>query len=315
MRGLQHHSAEKPQSVLVTGASGFIGMHVVRHLLLCGTPVIALVRTATSAERLQRAFSKSAITPSLLIITVDLHDRRAMTTAIQDIKPKACIHAAWDVHQPDYHNDAVNQRWVQSSIALFQALQHNDCSWMGVVGTCIEPAAGERASCRYAAAKSTLRHRLFELAMHDAMPVNVCWWRLFQPFGPEEPSHRFIPGMIQAFQRRDFFEVRNASAVRDFIHVDDVASAITASLKSNVTGVFDLGTGHGHRLGDVAQHIALRFNAIHLLHASQPTAHPTTFIADPQPLMSACNWRVKHNLHDALDEMLLHQAMSFKAVA
>lgn len=310
---------ESASAVLVTGASGFIGSQIVRQMLEEGTSVIALVQSISTDRAKCLSAMRPAVGGALQMLACDLHDRQAISHLISQFRPSACIHAAWDVRKTGYRADAMNQRWVQSSLHLFDSLRRYGCKWIGTLGTCIEPGDGQRPVDRYAAAKSTLRHRMFELA-HAAKvspaPMNVCWWKLFQPYGPAEPDHRFVPSMIDALRRPRLFAVRNPNDVRDFIHVDDVACCIIKSYKSKLSGVFELGTGIGHRLADLAEIVAEQLDALDCLQLDQPLHHdPSSLIADIANLTRALSWKPQHDLRTSLIDLVRKSAEDLKAAA
>ena len=104
-------------------------------------------------------------------------------------------------------------------------------------------------------------YRLIELASFDRdRAMALCWWKLFQPHDPGEPA-TVDSDADRVVATASAFEIHNPYDVRDFIHVDDVASAIVASLASNLSGVFDLGTGAGHSIADVAEFVARELDA------------------------------------------------------
>ena len=310
-------NSDVPESVLVTGAAGFVGSRVVQQLLDRGRPVVALVRS-TPCERLAQVSSVVRnLAAQIEVVACDLHNTQATAGVIERTKPSACIHAAWDVRSANYRHDGANQRWVKSSLCLFNALRSNGCRWIGVIGTCVEPRDREAPTCRYSAAKSTLRHRLIELASFDRdRAMALCWWKLFQPYGPGEPAQRLIPTLVASLQQRQRFEIHNPYDVRDFIHVDDVASAIVASLASNLSGVFDLGTGAGHSIADVAEFVARELDARDLLHfdTGAPGAGPA-LIANSQDLMAALSWKPQRELQSAIADLIDDLPADLKAVA
>jgi nucleoside-diphosphate-sugar epimerase len=163
---------------------------------------------------------------------------------------------------------------------------------------------------------------MFEIAgQHsktDAM--RVCWWKLFQPYGPDELPQRLVPSLIDSLLHRRIFEVQSPHDVRDFIHVDDVAGAVCASMAHRVGGTFDVGTGVGHRVGEIAELVAELLNADPLITLndavdSSRLHKPTLHIAHPQPLMAACDWQPIVDLRMGMARLIEKAQRKLKAIA
>jgi dihydroflavonol-4-reductase len=79
-------NARAPQPVLVTGASGFIGQHLVRQLIECGCRMSCLVRTTSRIDELRSA--------SAQLITGDVTDRSGMRRALEASQARIVFHLA-----------------------------------------------------------------------------------------------------------------------------------------------------------------------------------------------------------------------------
>jgi nucleoside-diphosphate-sugar epimerase len=251
----------------------------------------------------------------------DLLDRAGVKFVIDEHRPRACIHCAWDVARDDYLHSAENQRWTAASLHLAQSLKQAGCSWLGVCGTHLEPVDRCPPCNRYAAAKSTLRHRLFDLASAPPSPgMRICWWRIFQPYGPGERASRFIPSMLDALSRGRRFLVRQPQAQRDFIHARDVAAAIATSLENQSSGVFDVGSGHVQPLRDVAMLAARICDRPDLMdfaaldEGSNRDGHLAA-CADIAALQSSTGWRPRVSLEAGLRDLAQQHTSFLRATA
>lgn len=295
--------------VMLTGASGFIGSHVLRALAQRDVRAIAVVRPESRSST-----SRAVHACAANVVECDLLNPMSVEAVVTAHRPSACIHAAWDVARPDYLTHPDNQRWVQASLHLASCLKANGCRWLGVVGTYLEPTGSAQPPNRYAAAKVTFRHRLTELAGES---MSVCWWRLFQPYGPGERESRLIPSMLKSFGLGMRYLVKQPEARRDFIHVEDVAAAIIQSFERSIGGLFDLGSGSLHRLHEVANRMSQAMNSEHLLEFSPlefttpESAHP----ADIAALRVLADWSPRISLDAGLHALAAAARTPLRATA
>jgi UDP-glucose 4-epimerase len=110
---------------------------------------------------------------------------------------------------------------------------------------------------------------------------------------PDLDPTRLIPNVLRA-ARGDTPHVRvngDGSAVREYTHVRDVASAFRLALAADATGVFNVGTGHGVAVRDVIA-IAGQVTGRPVPVAHQPPrpeAH--TLVCDPGRITTELGWR------------------------
>ena len=78
--------------------------------------------------------------------------------------------------------------------------------------------------------------------------------RLYQAYGKYQDVNRLIPIVIKSCLRDKKFACTDGSQIRDFIHIDDVISAIFQTIKKNklVAGeIFNLGSGQPRKVKDI----------------------------------------------------------------
>lgn len=293
--------------LMVTGAGGFIGSHIVAELDARGEHVLAVVRRRLAHMNPARSEGK------VEYVECDLRNRSAVVHLIERHRPEACVHAAWDVASPHYMTSPLNQDWVRISLHMAGHLMRCGCRWLGFCGTHIEPAEPCGPSNRYAAAKATLRHRVQELASSHEPSCRVAWFHIFQPYGPGERDDRLIPSLIAAAINGEAFELKDPNALRDLIHVHDVARAVAEAAQNRLRGRFDVGTGRVRFLHEVAA-------LVHRIAGSQGTVHlaadderarpvdPVNRVANVQPLTDETGWRPTLELETGLQSLIAQMA-------
>jgi len=280
--------------VLVTGASGFLGSAIVRELQRRGASVIALTKT--------RSLGINA-SEGVRLVPADLHDYPLIKDLLAELRPTACIHAAWDVSHDSYQTSPENARWVDSSLALAVMARHYGSRWFCGFGTCLEHLCNTARETPYAIAKWQLRTALSLLAADDRR-MQTCWLRAFQPYGPGEDERRLIPSMIRTLRGGQSFIIEQPSETRDFIHADDVGSAVADCWQRQACGEFDLGMGLGHRLEAVGLMAAELMGVPSLIKVGVGSGRPLTLVADTRPLHIASGWLPTIELRQGLRKLI-----------
>ena len=232
--------------VFVTGASGFIGSHVVRLLLGGGATVAVLLSPQGNRERLQTLVDVDQLT----VIEGRLETLPSWETSLADFQPTACIHLAWYAEPGKYLYAPENTKLLQYSLDLLQALIRMGCGQLVMVGTCAEyntdvgflsETSPTRPATIYAAAKLALGQLGAFIA--EAANTRFAWARLFYLYGPYEDQRRLIPALIDKLDRGEPFPATLGEQVRDYLHVEDVASALCSLVSHDANGVFNISSG------------------------------------------------------------------------
>ena len=230
--------------VLVTGAAGFVGAHVVRALLGGGHDVAALLQPGVSTARLHDLEGR------LMRVSGTLEEARALRPALVDYRPEVCIHLAWYAEPGKYLDAPENVSALTGSLALLEELAAAGCAHVVAVGSCAEYAAASkpfteespvRPDTLYAAAKLSLALTGERLAARRGF--GFAWARLFLLYGPGEDPRRAIPSLMRSLLRGEFYAASAGEQVRDYLHVEDVASALVTLATRGATGVFNVCSG------------------------------------------------------------------------
>jgi nucleoside-diphosphate-sugar epimerase len=230
--------------VLITGASGFIGAHVTRLALAAGERVTILALPDDPLSRLRD------VVGSIEVIRGDLTFPETFARALRELQPEACIHLAWYAEPGKYLDAIENVSSLLGSLNLIEILAAEHCTHLLAVGTCAEydtdagllsESSPTRPATLYAASKLSLYLMASVLAARAGM--ELAWARLFYLFGPGEDPRRLVPSLIQALRQGQEFPATAGEQVRDYLHVEDVASGLWMLSERRAEGIYNVCSG------------------------------------------------------------------------
>lgn len=226
------------KSVLVTGASGFIGSHLCRRLSECGAQIHALSRQARSQQDDRLQWWQA-----------DCADFPALQRIVKSVRPHLVFHLAsyvagarsLEAVLPTFHDN------LASTVHLLTAVAEAGCQRVVLASSSEEPQTidGTSIACSpYAAAKwaSNLYGRMF----HQLFQMPVVMPRIFMTYGPDQKdTDKLVPFVILQLLRGQSPKLSSGQRRADWIYVDDVVEGLLrASIVPGIEGAsFDLGTG------------------------------------------------------------------------
>lgn len=255
-------------SVLVTGAAGFIGSRVIRLLSDLGCRTIAVDNGYIG---LPLPSASKYVVP----VSVDIRDRDAMKRLLIDHKPDAILHLAAVHHIPTCERNPhlafdVN---VMGTLSLLEAAEAAGVSNIVIAssgavyawesGPLIEDETATGARDTYSITKLTNEYQLKVWAERMGARGHIV--RLFNTIGNGDPNGHLIPDILAQIagdNEQPVVRLGNTKPKRDYIYVDDVANGFVSTLAHILDGpsvdVFNLCTGRElsvaelvHLMGDI----------------------------------------------------------------
>jgi dTDP-6-deoxy-L-talose 4-dehydrogenase (NAD+) len=209
--------------VAVSGATGFVGRHVVASLERAGHEPTLWVRP-----------SSSPATSRHPVVRIDIEAPPDRPFAALD-RPEALIHLAWG-GLPNYASLHHFERELPAHYAILKRLLEEGLSTLVVAGTCFEygmqsgPLDETRAAAPanpYALAKDALRQQLQQLQRQ--LPFSLTWARLFYLHGEGQAASALLPQLRQAVAAGlPSFAMSGGEQLRDYLAVEQAADHLVA---------------------------------------------------------------------------------------
>lgn len=289
--------------VILTGATGFVGRHAVQPLLARGFEVHALARTPRVEARIGRVSWHEA----------DLLDPAATAAVVGKLGATHLLHFAWYAEHGRFWEAPENLDWVAASLGLLRSFHASGGRRVVVAGTCAEYAwdgdcCDERTPLRpaslYGVSKNALRALVEEYTR--AAGLSAAWARIFFTFGPGEQPTRVIAAVARALVRGETVPCSPGTQVRDFLYVEDVATAFAVLLDSDATGSFDIGSGEAVALRTLLEgleRLAGRQGLVRFGEAPH-RSEPPRIVADSRRLRDELGWTPGNTLDEGLERTL-----------
>ncbi|OHX36470.1 epimerase [Methylomonas sp. LWB] len=271
--------------VLVTGANGFVGRHVVTQLLERGHRVTALARDAGKAQGL-------AWFDRVEFLSGDVHADRLPDGLGQ---PDAVIHLAWP-GLPNYRDLFHFEQNLIGDYRFLKSLVEQGVGQLLVAGTCFE--YGLRNGCLaedlptlpanpYALAKDSLRKFLQQLQRHQ--PFTLQWARLFYLYGEGQHANSLLAQLERAIaDGRPTFDMSGGEQLRDYLPIEVAARRLVQLVeRPDADGVYNVCSGTPISIRTlVERHIRKRGAdiALNLGYHAYPDYEPMAFWGDPRKL-------------------------------
>jgi nucleoside-diphosphate-sugar epimerase len=293
------------KKVLLTGASGFIGRQCIPFLLGKGYEVHAVSRQVLPFAD-----------PKIHWHHADLLDSCQIHAILDEICPTHLLHLAWYTLPGQYMNSSENNRWFQSGIDLVNGFIDSGGERIIVAGTCFEydwsngycseHTTPINPSTLYGTAKNSL-HLAIETAASGKCVSNA-WGRIFFLYGPYEYPERLISSVIISLLKNEPARCSRGNQIRDYLYVEDVASAFVALLDSDVQGPVNIASGIPVTLKEIIQKIGEKLKGsrnIRLGAIQSPADEAPSIIADTHRLNLEVGWKPSVDIDEGLERSIV----------
>lgn len=284
---------------LVTGAAGFIGRHCVPMLVERGFEVVAVRSSAGGGAQAGVRWR-----------ACNLRDPEQCAALVAQERPSHLLHLAWITTPGAFWGSRENLEWLAAGVRLAEAFYAAGGTRAVALGSsaeyavtpapCVEDVTPVAPETVYGKAKAAM-HLALQAAAQDC--GGYAWARLFFPYGPGEARERFIPSVIRGLLRGEPVACTHGNQERDFVFVADAAAACVALLEASAIGAYNVGSGAGATLREVAAAIVAHVGRGELVRfgaREAPAYDPPRVVADVAKLKRDTGWTPRTALSDGL---------------
>ncbi len=225
------------RTILVTGASGFIGAHLCSRLIKLGAEVHGVSRQARNDDLVSRWWR------------VDLEDEQETRRLVESVAPDTIFHLASFVsgkRELEFVLPALRSNFI-STVNLLISATGQGCRRVVLTGSLEEPEGDIESAVPaspYAAAKGAAS--AYARMFHALYATPVVTARLFMVYGPGQNDHnKLVPYVTLSLLKNQAPELMSGTREVDWVYVDDVVDAyLVLASREGIDGeTVDVGSG------------------------------------------------------------------------
>lgn len=305
--------------ILVTGAGGFIGSHLVETLLDRGATVRAMVRYNSSSGIGNLAFLPDDRQRELDVVAGNIEDSDFVLHVVQGVDIVLHLAALIAIPYSYVAPRSYVRTNVEGTLNLLEATRRLGTARMvhtstsEVYGTAQSVPIGEghplQGQSPYSASKIGA-DKLAE-SYFRSFGTPVVTLRPFNTFGPRQSARAFIPTIIAQALERDVIELGSLDPQRDMTFVaDTVEGFVRAAVCPSIEGeTINLGTGQTHSIGDIAQRILRIMGVEKPIHLDPRRVRPAAsevlnLVSDNGKARKLLDWTPQASLDEGLQKAI-----------
>ena len=310
----------KNKKILVTGADGFIGSHLVEHLYNEGSKVKAFVYYNSFNSWGWLDTLTSDIKEKIEIISGDIRDSNCVRIALQDVDIVFHLAALIAIPYSYYSPDSYVDTNIRGTLNILQASREHNIekilitSTSEVYGTAqfvpITEKHPKQGQSPYSATKIGADHLAESFYRSFNLPIVIV--RPFNTYGPRQSARAVIPSIIiQLLKGTNELKLGDLRPTRDLLFVYDTARGFIEIAKAdNLIGTeVNICTGTEISIGDLAGIIKNKINQDVKIVSEQDRLRPKDsevfrLLGSNERILKNTNWEQKYTLEQGLEETI-----------
>jgi len=278
------------KKILLTGATGFVGHHVLKNLISRNLRISIIIRddNILLSEEIDKIesiyFTKNLFKES--------HDNLCRITEGVD----TIIHCAWYTKPSNYLVATENLECLEGTVKLGLIAKKNRVRRFIGIGTCLEYDYSHRLPLeisspirpisQYAKSKNSVFEQLS--SEFEDSSIQFSWCRLFYLYGEGENNNRLVPYIHNQLRNSKEVYISNGDYVRDYMKITDAAELIVNVALSEHIGPVNICSGKAVTVKELAEKISDEYGMRELLQFRSTQ----NSISEPQFIVGVPNWKV-----------------------
>jgi UDP-glucose 4-epimerase len=272
------------RTVVVTGASGFIGRALSATLALSGVVVRPVSRSRGEGWQ-QLADYRDTPSADVLVHLAEANDR-GRANAAGEAGYDAAIETMEAVLGKSY------QRVIYASSSV-------------LYGDAESRAWGPGDQVHVVDTYTRTKRQCERLVLTGKSNLVV---RLANIYGPGMSANNVVSTILRQVPGTGDLCVWDASPIRDFLWIEDTVSALVAATTGEASGVFNLGSGVGYSIGDVARSaLALCGEEHRPVRSTKPAARDSHLVLDIAETTRVLGWQPITHLNEGMGRLISHR--------
>lgn len=241
------------KTVIVTGATSFIGVHIIKEYLKNNCPVIAVVRP--NSKSLDRLPKNNLLT----VIEIHIDKIETLVEKVESNKIDIFYHLAWEGVRIPYRDDRIlqNRNYTYAINTMKVAIKLGCKTFIGAgsqaeYGKCvgrIDENYEAKPVNEYGKAKLKTYETLRKMAKENN--IKFIWARIFSVYGIYDYKETMIMSTLAKMKRNESIQLTLCTQSWDYIFVEDLARAMYLLANTScMDGIYNIASGKSRALKD-----------------------------------------------------------------
>ncbi|MDQ6598585.1 NAD-dependent epimerase/dehydratase family protein [Bacillus salipaludis] len=220
------------KTIIVTGATGFIGSHLTNQLVSAGWNTHIIIRPNSNTSLLKDVLTK---------VTIHVHDGTTenLIEIMSKTKPDVVIHLAslFLANHSPHDIDPMIKSNILYSTQLVEAMVKSNIYHLINTGTSWQHFNNQPYNpvCLYAATKEAFNAILTYYT--EVTSLNVTTLKLFDTYGPNDSRSKLISLLQKTMKEEKQLAMSNGEQLIDLVYIDDVVNAYMVTIDRHLDGI------------------------------------------------------------------------------